>query len=142
MRIVFICVANAARSQMAEGIARAMAPFGVEIMSAGSAPKTVHPMAIAAMQEVGLDISQHRSKHFNALPHEVNVVIRLCAEENCPVSWNECEQIHWPIADPAGDDDSNPDDGLDAFRKAREELRDHLRHYFRRMEDSPVPSEP
>jgi protein-tyrosine-phosphatase len=140
MKIVFICIANSARSQMAEAIARAMAPKGVEIMSAGSAPKRVHPLAMQAMEEVGLDISRHRAKHFKALPENIDVVIRLCAEENCPVFWKDGEQIHWPISDPAQGESSVPGGGIDAFRKAREELRDHLRHYFRRMDDSPGPS--
>ena len=66
--LVFLCVANSARSQMAEGLARAWAPAGVKVSSAGSAPSTVNPLAIQALAELGIDLSTHRSKRVDELP--------------------------------------------------------------------------
>lgn len=84
--LLFLCVANSARSQMAEGIARSLAPLDTTIWSAGSAPTRVRPEAIAVLAEVGIDISGHRSKAVGEIPaDEVDTVITLCAEEECPV---------------------------------------------------------
>lgn len=140
MNIAFICVANSARSQMAEAMARAMAPLGVSIFSAGSRPTRVHPLAIEAMTEVGLDISSYQSKGFDAIPKNMDVVIRLCAEENCPTALAQCEQYHWPIDDPAAvSANDSPHFQKQKFNLAREQLREKLQHYFRRMDDSPMP---
>jgi arsenate reductase len=138
MKIAFLCVANSARSQMAEGMARLMAPAGVEVCSAGSAPAGVNPFAIKALDEVGVDARSHTSTSVNDLdPATVDVVVTLCAEEVCPVLLAEnAERLHWPIDDPAGgegDDEAQ----LERFRSARERIREHLREYFRRMTDSP-----
>ena len=84
--ILFLCVANSARSQMAEGIARSLAPPGVKIWSAGSRPTKVRPEAIEVLKEIGIDISEHRSKAVAEIPaDDVDTVITLCAEEECPV---------------------------------------------------------
>jgi arsenate reductase (thioredoxin) len=125
---------------MAEAMARAMAPRGVKIYSAGSKPTSVHPLCVQAMKEVGLDVSRHQAKHLEVLPSDINVFIRLCDEEDCPVGEPGSEKHHWPIADPAPSTIASDDaEALKQFRKAREELRIHLQTYFRRMEDSPVP---
>jgi len=123
-------------------MARAMAPRGVELFSAGSQPTVVHPLSIQTMKEVGLELSHHRAKHLDTLPPDIDVFIRLCAEENCPTGQPDSEKHHWPIADPAGPSSSAADSESPArFRKAREELRARLQTYFRRMEDSPVPDQ-
>jgi len=84
--ILFLCVANSARSQMAEGIARSLAPPEVKIWSAGSRPTNVHPEAIAALKEIGIDISDYHSKTVGEIPDaQIDTVITLCAEEECPV---------------------------------------------------------
>ena len=84
--ILFLCVANSARSQMAEGIARSLAPPGVKVSSAGSSPASVRPQAIRALKEIGIDISGHRSKGLDSIDAgSVDAVITLCAEEVCPV---------------------------------------------------------
>jgi protein-tyrosine-phosphatase len=84
--IFFLCVANSARSQMAERIARALAPGSVKIWSAASRPTSVRPEAMAALREIGIDISGHRSKAIAEIPaSEIDAVITLCAEEECPV---------------------------------------------------------
>ncbi len=80
--ILFLCVANSARSQMAEGIARELAPSGVKVSSAGSAPSQVNPLAIKALAEIGIDISGQYSKSVADIPPEdVDVVVTLCSEE-------------------------------------------------------------
>lgn len=120
--VLFLCVANSARSQLAEGIARALAPEGVTIWSAGSHPTRVRPEAIAALAEIGIDISHHHSKHVGDIPaREVDVVITLCGEEECPVFLGRATRVHWGLPDPASVTSSDAD-RADAFRRTRDEL--------------------
>lgn len=109
-RVLFLCVANSARSQLAEGLARAR---GFDARSAGSQPTRVNPLAIEALREVGIDISGATSKGIE--PLDVDLAVTLCAEEVCPVFLGAARRAHWPIADPAGH-------GLDAFRTARDAI--------------------
>jgi len=82
---LFLCVANSARSQMAEGIARSLAPTDVKISSAGSAPSKVNPLAVRVLAEIGIDATGQHSKSVNDIPpDDVDAVITLCAEESCP----------------------------------------------------------
>ena len=120
--VLFLCVANSARSQMAEGLARAMAPDGVKISSAGSAPTRVRPQAIAALQEEGIDISHHESIGVDDVERPVDAVITLCAEEVCPVWLEKAWRLHWGLPDPAGASE-DPDEEMEAFRSVRDELR-------------------
>jgi thioredoxin type arsenate reductase len=121
--ILFLCVANSARSQMAEGIARSLAPRGVKIWSAGSHPKSVRPEAIAALKEIGIDISHYQSKAIAEIPAgEVDIVITLCAEEQCPLFIGKARRLHWEVPDPAAVEGS-ANERMDAFRKTRDELR-------------------
>ena len=100
--ILFLCVANSARSQMAEGIARSLAPQGVKVSSAGSSPASVHPKAIQVLKEIGIDISGHRSKGLDSIDAgSVDAVITLCAEEICPVFLGKAVRVHWGLPDPA-----------------------------------------
>lgn len=120
--ILFLCVANSARSQMADGIARSMAPPGVKIWSAGSRPANVRTEAIAVLKEIGIDISGQRSKAVAEIPaSEVDTVITLCAEEECPVFLGKAQWLHWGLPDPAAATGSNQEK-LVAFRKTRDEL--------------------
>jgi arsenate reductase (thioredoxin) len=130
MNILFMCVANSARSQMAEGLARHLAPKGVQIHSAGSQPTGVRPAAVHAMAEIGLDISNHTSKGTDAIAAlRIDTVITLCAEEVCPVILHDAERLHWPIADPA--DDTLPmEKQIARFRLARDEIHERLGLYF------------
>ncbi len=126
--ILFLCVANSARSQMAEGLARALFGDTVRVQSAGSAPSRVHPLAVRAMAEVGIDISGQRSKSVDQIaPDSVDLVITLCAEEVCPAFLAEVPRLHWPIEDPArsepGEDEASQ---LERFRRAREQIRGRL----------------
>jgi thioredoxin type arsenate reductase len=120
--ILFLCVANSVRSQMAEGIARSLAPPDVKIWSAGSRPTSVRPEAIAILKEIGIDISQSHSKAVAEIPaDEVDTVITLCAEEECPVFLGKAQRLHWGMPDPAAAIGFDQDI-LSAFRKLRDEL--------------------
>jgi protein-tyrosine-phosphatase/catechol 2,3-dioxygenase-like lactoylglutathione lyase family enzyme len=121
-RILFLCVANSARSQMAEGLARAMLGDAAVVMSAGSSPSRVNPFAIGAMADKGIDISGHASKSVADIdPTSIDLVITLCAEEVCPVLPGRVKHLHWPIADPASNDPTLTDDDLRArFAVARD----------------------
>jgi thioredoxin type arsenate reductase len=120
--ILFLCVANSARSQMAEGIARSLAPPDMKIWSAGSRPTSVRPEAIAVLKEIEIDISSHRSKAVAEIPvPEVDTVITLCAEEECPVFFGNVHRLHWGLPDPAAVIGSK-DEVLTAFREVRNEL--------------------
>jgi len=126
---LFLCVANSARSQMAEGIARSLAPAGVSVASAGSEPSSVRPEAIQALSEIGIDITGHHSKSVNDIPPEgVEAVITLCAEEVCPVWLGKAHRVHWGLPDPAA---VEGDGRLDAFRAARDELKRRFTVLFR-----------
>jgi len=124
--ILFLCVANSARSQIAEGLALAMAPAGTRVWSAGSKPTSVRPEAIAVLKEIGIDISNHRSKAVAEIPAaEVDLVITLCGEEECPLFLGQAERLHWGLPDPAAVTGS-AEARLAAFRDTRDELRRRL----------------
>jgi len=126
--LVFLCVANSARSQMAEGLARSLFGGLVRVQSAGSQPSRVNPHAVAAMREVGIDITGQRSKSVDDIdPAGVGAVVTLCAEEVCPLWPGKVTRMHWPLPDPASTDPGMPAETLLArFRAARDELRGRL----------------
>jgi len=128
-RILFMCVANSARSQMAEGLARQILGEGFEVMSAGSQPSKVNQYAIEAMAGIGIDLSGHRSKSVDEIdPASIDLVITLCAEEVCPVLPGRVRRLHWPIADPASSDPSlTPDDMRARFSSARDQIAARVR---------------
>ena len=121
---LFLCVANSARSQMAEGLARRMFGGGARIESAGSRPGQVNPLAIQMMEEVGVDITGQRSKSVDEIEQRgIDRVITLCAEEVCPVWLGPVTRLHWPIDDPASDDPGiSREAGLIRFRRARDQI--------------------
>jgi arsenate reductase len=128
--VLFLCVANSARSQLAEGVARSLAAPGVTVWSAGSQPTRVRPEAIAALAEIGIDISAHRSKAVSEIPaDQVDTVITLCGEEECPVFLGRARRLHWGLPDPAAVGGSEAD-RADAFRRTRDELRRRLGAVF------------
>jgi arsenate reductase len=115
-------VANSARSQLAEGIARSLAPADVAVWSAGSQPTRVRAEAIAVLAEIGIDISHQRSKSVGEIPaDQVDTVITLCGEEECPVFLGKARRLHWGLPDPSAVGGSE-DERLDAFRRTRDEL--------------------
>lgn len=118
MRIVFLCVANSARSQLAEGLARALLPATVEVASAGTAPASLNPLAVDVMAEAGLDISTQRSKSMEDVsPESADLIVTLCADEVCPIVPGSVRRLHWPITDPAANNE------LADFRTARDQIR-------------------
>jgi arsenate reductase len=120
MRLLFLCVANSARSQMAEGLARHLLGPDVVVQSAGSMPWRVHPLAIQVMGELGIDIREQRSKSVDAIdPASVDRVITLCADEVCPAFLGRAERLHWPLPDPAA---APGDEAMERFRQVRDEL--------------------
>jgi arsenate reductase len=129
--ILFLCVANSARSQMAEGIARSLAPEGVRVSSAGSTPTCLRPEAIAVLREIGIDISTQRSKGVSDLDTStVDLVVTLCAEEVCPLYLGRADQQHWGLPDPAAVE-GDPQARLEAFRSTRDELKRRLEQLLR-----------
>ncbi len=130
MKILFMCVANSARSQLAEGLAKTIFDKDIEIESAGSLPSKVNPLAIAAMQEIGIDLSKHYSKSVDALSAEfvtdLDYVITLCDEEVCPVIVTKAKKLHWPLPDPGGHDELPHEKKLQLFRSVRDTLKKKL----------------
>lgn len=134
--ILFLCVANSARSQMAEGIARSLAPPGVKVSSAGSSPAFVRPQAIQVLKEIGIDISGHRSRGLDSIDAgSVDAVITLCAEEICPVFLGKAHRVHWGLPDPAGVAGME-ETRLNAFRSVRDELLRRMKLLFGRGEET------
>jgi arsenate reductase len=123
--VLFLCVANSARSQLGEGIGRSLAPAGVRVSSAGSEPTRVRPQAVAVLEEIGIDITDHESKGLDDVPRPVDAVITLCAEEACPAWLEKAWRLHWPLPDPAGAGSDEAEE-MGAFRAARDELRRRL----------------
>lgn len=132
-RVLFMCVANSARSQMAEGIARQILGAGYEIASAGSAPTRVNPIGVKAMQEIGIDISKGISKKVADLSPDfvqnLDYVITLCAEEVCPVlPGSKAKKLHWPLLDPANAALSEAEQ-LANFRNVRDQISRRLKEW-------------
>ena len=126
--LLFLCVANSARSQMAEGLARKRFGSRVVVQSAGSEPSTVNPYAVEVMREIGVDLTGHHSKSAQTIdPASIGTVITLCAEEVCPLFLGQARRLHWPIADPASQDPTlSRDEMLARFRTAREQIQGRL----------------
>ena len=128
--ILFLCVANSARSQLAEGLARSIAPPDTRVWSAGSHPTSVRHEAVAVLGELGIDISHQRSKSVREIPpDEVDTVITLCGEQECPLFPGEVTRLHWGLPDPAATTGSEAE-RLDAFRRTRDDLRRRIEAFF------------
>ena len=122
MNILFLCVANSVRSQMAEGLARSIFDNTVTVFSAGSNPSFVHPMAIKVMAEIGIDISKQSSKSISAINlSKIDKIITLCADEVCPFVASKIERMHWPLPDLAASC-GGEEMQLDQFRNVRDAL--------------------
>lgn len=129
--ILFLCVANSARSQMAEGLARHLYGPRARVQSAGSQPSSVSPFAIAVMAELGVALDSHYSKSVESIEHRsVEFVITLCEQEVCPAYLGSAERLHWPIPDPATDDPQlSQEQILHRFRAARDTIRGMLEQF-------------
>lgn len=127
-----MCVANSARSQLAEGLARKAFP-NAKIESAGSNPGTLNPFAVHAMREIGIDISKHVSKSYDDLPKNfianLDYVITLCDEEVCPVIISKAKKLHWPLPDPASKEPMPDEALLQRFRIARDSIEKKLTEF-------------
>ena len=120
--VLFLCVANSARSQMAEGLARARFGARARVASAGSSPTAVHPLAVTALDEVGIDIRGQRSTGVDAVdPASVDVVVTLCADEVCPAFPTGVRRLHWPLPDPARATGAEAE-RLERFRSVRDAI--------------------
>jgi len=123
--VYFLCTGNACRSQMAEGFARHLAGERWDVASAGVAPTSIHPGAVAAMAEVGIDISEQQAKGIDTqvLEH-ASLIITLCgdAAEGCPVTPPHIRRLHWPLPDPAKATGTTAEI-QQAFRSVRDEIR-------------------
>jgi len=143
--ILFLCVANSARSQMAEGFARQVLGDRLRVQSAGSMPSRVHPLAIEVMREVGVDLAAHASKSVDDIATDaVDTVITLCAEEVCPTFFGAVRRFHWPIPDPAGDDPAlTREQALARFRSARDQIQARVQVLASLLDvpDGPAPVE-
>lgn len=132
-RILFLCVHNSARSQLAEGIARALAGDRLEVFSAGSKPSFVHPSTLTVLHERGIGTWQHRSKSVAEFQYEhFDFVITLCAEEVCPIFLNATQKLHWALPDPAAVDGSE-EERLNAFRRTADELEARLGKFLKEL---------
>jgi arsenate reductase (thioredoxin) len=132
VKVLILCTGNSARSQMAEGLLRHDGGAAFEVHSAGVEPSFVRPDAIAAMHQIGIDISGHRSKSVDEFfGQDFDFVITVCdnAREQCPVFPGNTRRIHWSFADPAaaqGDETAR----LAVFCRVRDEIREKLRGFI------------
>ena len=130
-RVLVLCTGNSARSQMAEGLLRHDAEDRFDVESAGTKPGQVRPEAIAAMREIGIDISSHRSKHVDEFQNQpFDYVLTVCdnAKETCPIYPGQTNRIHHSFEDPAAVQGSE-EERLAAFRRVRDQIRDYLRNF-------------
>lgn len=127
-RVLILCTANSARSQMAEGLLRRLAGNRFEVFSAGAKPSSVNPLAIRAMDERGIDIRSHHSKHLNEFVSEpFDYVITVCdtAAESCPIFPGPAKRIHWSFPDPAASQGTE-EERLASFRTVRDAIESQL----------------
>jgi arsenate reductase len=133
-RVLILCTGNSARSQMAEGLLRQDGGERFEVESAGTKPSFVRPEAIAAMREIGIDISGQRSKHVDEFAgQQFDYVITVCdnARESCPAFFGKAHKLHHDFEDPAALTGSE-EERLAAFRRVRDQLAAYLRDFSNR----------
>jgi arsenate reductase len=130
-RVLFLCTGNSCRSQMAEGLLRAYSRNTYDAHSAGTEPSQVNSLALKVMHEIGIDISQQRSKSVNEyIGQDFELVITVCdnAKEHCPIFPGRCLREHWPFEDPANADGTE-EERLNVFRKVRDEIAAKIRTF-------------
>ncbi|QIT54909.1 arsenate reductase (thioredoxin) [Aquisalimonas sp. 2447] len=128
MNILFLCTGNSCRSQMAEGFARSLAAGSVEVESAGIEAHGKNPRAIAAMQEVGVDISAQESTRLtDAMLERADLVVTVCghADEHCPLLPPGTRKLHWPLEDPARATGTEEEIRTE-FRRIRDEIQERM----------------
>jgi arsenate reductase (thioredoxin) len=130
--VLFLCTGNSCRSQMAEGWLQHLAGDRFHAFSAGLQPSVVHPLAIEAMREVGIDISGQQSKDVAGyLGHHFAYIITVCdrAQQNCPIFPGPSIRKHWPIEDPATAEGTQ-DERMVGFRKVRDDIEARVRRFL------------
>jgi arsenate reductase len=130
--VLFLCTGNSCRSQMAEGWLRQLARDRFHAFSAGLQPGIVHPLAIEAMREAGIDISGQRSKDVASLVgRHFSHIITVCdrAQQNCPIFPGPSIREHWPIEDPATEEGPH-EERMRVFRKVRDEIGERVRRFI------------
>lgn len=133
-RVLFLCTHNSARSQMAEGFLRALAGDRFKVQSAGTEKRTVHPLAIRAMAERGIDISGHTSKIYVGLmqtPWDYLITVCDDANEQCPFVPGVQKRLHWSFEDPSRATGAE-DERLGAFRKVRDQIENRIQEWLQR----------
>jgi arsenate reductase len=141
-RVLVLCTHNSARSQMAEGLLRALASDRIEVASAGTEATRVHPLAIRAMDELGIDLRGHRSKTVDDLvtqPWDVVVTVCDSANERCPVFPGRTTRLHWSFEDPSAATGSE-DERLAVFRRVRDAIAARLRGWLAERPAAPARS--
>lgn len=139
-RILFLCTTNSCRSQMAEGILKAMGGDEFEVESAGAKTSYVHPLAIKVMAEIGMDISSQKSKSVaEFVGQEFDYVMTLCGDDAkviCPVFIGKAkERLHWNFADPAEAEGSDTK-VLSVFRKVRDEIKTRIEKFVKEARET------
>lgn len=132
-RILVLCTGNSARSQMGEGLFRREGGEEYQVFSAGTKPSRVRPEAIAVMREIGIDISEHRSKsvaEFAAQPFDYVVTVCDNARDNCPVFPGARQRIHWSFEDPAAVQGTD-EERLAVFRRIRDQIGEQVKEFLR-----------
>lgn len=132
MRVLFLCTHNSARSQMAEGLLRSLAGEGIEVASAGTTARGVHPLAVRAMAEAGIDISGQRSKTVDELSGDFDVVVTVC-DTSCPIPPRHRLLLRWKFPDPSAAGGSD-EEQLAVFRRVRDGIASRVRVLARRLD--------
>ncbi len=130
-RVIFVCTGNSCRSQMAEGWLRFLGNDCFEAFSAGTDPHGLNPLAVQVMDEIGIDISGHKSESIDLYAQrDFDFAITVCdrAEETCPVFPGDGERLHWSLDDPAAATGST-EERLSVFRRVRDEIERKLRQF-------------
>lgn len=138
-RVLFLCTGNSARSQMAEALLRHMAGGRFEVVSAGTSPAGLNPMTVVTMQEMGIDVRHHLSKHVEEfVGQSFTYVITVCdrAKESCPVLPAVYKTLHWSFDDPAA---VPPERRLGEFRRVRDEIAKRIGDFLSESASPPRP---
>lgn len=138
-KVLFLCTGNSARSQMAEGLLRHFAGDDYEVLSAGTHPKGVNPLAVQALREIGIDISGQTSKNVSeflglSIPYVVTVCDR--AKESCPIFPGTFRFLNWSFDDPA-EATGTREEQLAVFRRVRDELEERIKKQFVKTHAAP-----
>jgi len=142
INVLFLCTGNSARSQMAEAFLRQMGGEAFEVFSAGMEPKGLHPLTVQVMEEIGYDLSGHRSKGFQEFlgKKHFHYLVTVCddAEKNCPRIWPGVQQrLHWSFEDPAAFE-GNPEEQLAKFRQVRDQIREKIQNWLAELKTTGI----